>query len=87
MLELLLLLMLMLAGQLVLTMSTRLTLIVPMGVDVAVPLFELPLRPAPLAMLDWSCEVELLPAVPVAEPLTPPVVLLALALVEGADPL
>lgn len=49
---LLLLLTLMLDGQLLLTMSTRLTLMVPIGVEVVVPLVELLFRPAPLAMLD-----------------------------------
>lgn len=81
-----LLLMLMLDGQFALTMSTFVTLIVPIGVAELTPLVELPLRPAPLAMLDWSCEVELLPRLPLllAEPLTPPVLL---ALVVGAEPL
>lgn len=45
----------------------------------------LPVRPAPLAMADWSDELlELGLVLPVAEPLTPPVLL---ALVAGAEPL
>jgi hypothetical protein len=77
--------MLMLDGQLALTMSTRLTLMVPILLAVLTPLV-LPVWPAPLAMADWSDEVELGLALvlPVAEPLTPPVLL---ALVLGAEPL
>jgi hypothetical protein len=81
----LLLLTLKLAGQLALIMSTLLTVIVPFGVEVETPLLLL-LLCEPAAMLDWSCDVELVPAVPlVAEPLTPPVP--ALALADGAEPL
>jgi len=81
----LLLLTLKLAGQLALIMSTLLTVIVPFGVEVETPLLLL-LLCEPAAILDWSCDVELLPMLPlVAEPLTPPVP--ALALAEGAEPL
>jgi hypothetical protein len=75
--------MLMLDGQFALTMSTRLTLMVPMLLAELTPPV-LPVRPAPLAMADWSDELELGLVLPVAEPLTPPVLL---ALVAGAEPL
>lgn len=76
--------MLMLDGQFALTMSMRLTVRVPMLLAVLTPPV-LPVRPAPLAMADWSDELlELGLVLPVAEPLTPPVLL---ALVAGAEPL
>jgi hypothetical protein len=79
-----LLLMLMFDGQLSLTMSILLTLIVPWLLALLTPPV-LPCEPAPLAMEPELCVLEL-PRLPlVAEPLTPPVP--ALALVEGADPL
>jgi hypothetical protein len=79
-----LLLMLMLDGQLALTMSRRLTVMVPRLLAVLTPL-ELPVEPVPLAM-DPDCvpEAPVAPVLPVAEPLTPPVLL---ALVDGAEPL
>jgi hypothetical protein len=77
----LLLFLLMLDGQVSLTISIRLTVTVPIGVAVVMPPLEL-LRLLPAAML-VSCEAELDPGVPlvVAEPLTPPLVVPALAVV------
>jgi hypothetical protein len=75
--------MLMLDGQFALTISIRFTLIVPMLFALLTPPVLL-VRPAPLAIPDCSDEVVPALVLPVAEPLTPPVLL---ALVAGAEPL